>query len=159
MELAEAALGEATQLGAVTLSEVNSRSFEVEMELSAAQPGLVVAHSEDKSTRTLVYVSASGDLVVDRSLSAGKDSVIAKELKVNTSTVRAPLSATQSGTHKLRLFMDNSVLEIFVNDLVALSTRIYPDAQDTGVSVLVHPDAGAAGEVRIWQGLDKAVVA
>ncbi|SJX63831.1 related to Sucrose-6-phosphate hydrolase [Sporisorium reilianum f. sp. reilianum] len=159
VELAEAAMGDAVELCAVPVAEVASRSFEVEMELSAAQPGLVVAHSEDLSTRTLVYVSASGELVVDRSLSAGKDSAVAKQIKVNTSTLRAPLTANPSGTHKLRLFMDNSVLEIFVDDLVALSTRVYPDAQDTGLSVLVRPDAGAAGEVRIWQGLDKALVA
>lgn len=158
-ELAEAAEGEVVELAAVPVTAVASRSYEVEMELSATQPGLVVAHSDDMATRTLVYLSASGHLVVDRSLSAGKHSVIGKEIKVNTSTLRAPLSATASGTHKLRLFMDNSVLEIFVDDLVALSTRVYPDAEDVGLSVLARPGAGAAGQVRIWQGLDRAIVA
>ncbi|CDR87383.1 related to Sucrose-6-phosphate hydrolase [Sporisorium scitamineum] len=159
VELVEAAVGEAVELSAVSVPEVASRSFEVEMELTAAQPGLIVAHSQDLSTRTLIYISASGRLVVDRCLSAGKHSVIAKTIKVNTSTLRAPITASPSGSHKLRLFMDNSVLEIFVDDLIALSTRVYPDAQDNGLSILVNPDAGAAGEARIWQGLDRAILA
>ncbi|KAJ1022563.1 hypothetical protein NDA16_003552 [Ustilago loliicola] len=159
-ELTEAAMGSAIELGAAKVEAVVSRSYEIEMELTVAQPGLVVAHSADLSTHTLVYISQAGQLVVDRTNSAGKTSVIAKDIKVNTSTLRAPVSATQSGTHTLRLFLDNSVLEIFVDDLVALSTRVYPDAEDVGLSVLVQPTTtDAAGEINIWQGLDRAIVA
>ena len=158
-ELTESALGGSSELGAAPVEAVASRSYEVEMELSATQPGLVVAHNPDLLTRTLIYISESGELVVDRSKSAGKTSILAKDIKANNSTLRAPVAATQSGTHKLRLFMDNSVLEIFVDDLVALSTRVYPDADDNLLSILVQPKAAATGEVNIWQGLDKAIVA
>lgn len=155
--LTKAAVGGALELSAVSVEAVASRSYEVEMELTAAQPGLVVAHNADLSTRTLIYMSESGELVVDRSQSAGKDSIIAKDIKANTSTLRAPLTGA---SHKLRLFMDNSVLEIFVDDLVALSSRIYPDAEDNLLSILVEPASTAsASEVSIWQGLDKAIVA
>lgn len=152
--------GRAVELSAVPVEAVHSRSYEVEIDLSATQPGLVVAHSKDLSTRTVIYVSRSRRLVVDRSKSAGKVSVIDEGIKVNTSTLRAPLSGTAGDSHKLRLFLDNSVLEIFVDDLVALSTRIYPDAEDCGLSILVQPNSSAAArEVNIWQGLDAAIVA
>lgn len=151
-------LADAVEVGAACVEAVASRSYEVEMELSAAQPGVIVAHSKDLSTRTSIYLSGS-QLVVDRTHSAGKQSVVAKNIGINTSTLRAPISRTSSGTHKLRLFMDNSVLEIFIDDLVALSTRVYPDAEDTGLSVLVRPELGSGGgQVNIWHGLDKALV-
>ncbi|CCF51500.1 hypothetical protein NDA11_007161 [Ustilago hordei] len=160
IELIEAAMGGATELAAAKVEAVASRSYEIEMDLTPAQPGIVVAHSDDLYTRTLIYISDHGQLVVDRTHSAGKTSVIAKDIKVNTSTLYAPVSSTQSGSHKLRLFMDNSVLEIFADDLVALSTRVYPDAEDVGLSILVQPAAGgAAGEINIWAGLDRAILA
>lgn len=161
VELTEAALGsDAVELSAAKVEAVLSRSYEIEMDLTPAQPGLVVAHSADLSTRTLIYISQAGELVVDRTHSAGKLSVIAKDIKANTSTIRAPISANESASHKLRLFMDNSVIEIFVDDLVALSTRVYPDAEDVGLSILTQPStAGAQGEIKVWQGLDRAIVA
>lgn len=148
---------EAVELGVVHVPQVNRRSYELQIELSADQPGLVVAHSKDLSTRTLVYISSCGQLVVDRSLSAGQTSVIAKQINVNTCTLRAPLS-TQSPTHKLRMFLDNSVLEIFLDDLIALSTRIYPDPDDVHLSILTNPNAKPQGDVHIWQGLDRAIL-
>ncbi|GAC93679.1 glycosyl hydrolase [Pseudozyma hubeiensis SY62] len=157
VELTEGAIGDAETLSAVHVPTITSRSYELEMDLIPAQPGVVVAHSEDLSTRTLIYVSASNHLVVDRTYSAGKTSVLAKDIKVNTGTLRASLSACE--VHKLRMFVDNSVLEIFVDGLVAVSTRVYADAGDTGLSVLVGDGGEAKGEIRIWHGLDRAIVA
>lgn len=161
VELEHTALDGFAELHAVKVDGVASRSYEIEMELTSTQPGVVVAHNENLSTRTVIYISESNHLVVDRTRSAGKTSVIAKGIAANTSTLRAPISPTQSGTHKLRLFMDNSVLEIFVDDLIALSTRVYPDATDVGLSILVHPSATDAvvSEVQVWEGLDRAIVA
>lgn len=159
IELGEAALGSTTTLSALPISGVTKRSYEVETSLSASQPGLVLAHNGSFSTRTLVYVSALGELVVDRTHSAGKISVLAKDIAVNTSTLRAPLSPTATKDHKLRLFMDNSVLEVFVDDLIALSTRIYPDEEDVRLSVLLHPGSETAGEVTVWHGLNQAIIA
>ncbi len=121
---------------------------------------MVVAHSSDMATRTVVYVTDS-QLVVDRSLSAGKEAVLAKGLKVNTSTLRAPLAPTADDTHSLRLFLDNSVLEVFVDDVIALSTRVYPDPADVGLSILrsSHAQQADLAPVNIWQGLSKALVA
>ncbi|ETS61774.1 hypothetical protein PaG_03870 [Moesziomyces aphidis] len=153
-------LAEVDSLGAISVDEVASRSYEVEMKLSAGLPGVVVAHSSDMATRTVVYVTDS-QLVVDRSLSAGKEAVLAKGLKVNTSTLRAPLAPTADDTHSLRLFLDNSVLEVFVDDVIALSTRVYPDPADVGLSILrsSHAQQADLAPVNIWQGLSKALVA
>lgn len=158
VELDRVVLGGGSALEAARVEAVASRSYEIEMELNHIQPGLVVAHSNDLSTATFIYISEAGQLVVDRSRSCGKSCVIAKGINVNTCTLTAPVSSHPEASHKLRLFVDNSVLEIFVNDLVALSTRVYPDAEDCGLSILVQPGKAALDEVNVWQGLDRAIV-
>ncbi|PWY98345.1 Arabinanase/levansucrase/invertase [Testicularia cyperi] len=152
-----------------SVAGVSKRSLEIETELDAGLVGVAVAHSADLGTRTLVYVNTEGELVVDRTRSSGRQLVQAKGLDVNTSTLRAKIPAQHSKTasssnptHHLRLFLDNSVLEIFVDDLLALSTRIYPDDADTGLSLLfadtTRPTSQTDATVNVWHGLANAHV-
>lgn len=149
------------QVEAVRVPGIQSRSLEVQIDLDNQVRGLVVAHNSDLTTRTLLYFDPSADeIVIDRAQSAGKESVIGQGIKVNTSTLRAkiPAQSVVKACHTLRLFVDNSVLEVFVDDLVAISTRIYPDEFDSGLSLLLSP-SGTYTEERsadIWQGLSRA---
>lgn len=129
--------------------DVYSRSLEILATDTRAGAGLVLAHSADLATRTVVYLTET-QLVVDRSSSVDPSLAI----KINTATLTAPLPATQ--THTLRVFLDNSVLEIFVDDVVALSTRIYPADDDCRVSALLPPTPNASLDLDIWSGLSKA---
>jgi beta-fructofuranosidase len=66
-------------------------------------------------------------------------------------------------TLKLRIFCDNSVLEVFANDRFALSSRIYPDTISVRVSQFATPKQNANLEdddvlarfttIHIWENL------
>ncbi|EPQ29873.1 uncharacterized protein PFL1_02546 [Pseudozyma flocculosa PF-1] len=144
------------------LPDVSARSLEVVASLSTPAAGRVsgfaLAHSADMSTRTLVYLTADDRIVVDRSRSAGRTSVLERGIEVKTDDIDVALARRRDGsrttTHRVRLFLDNSVLEVFVDDAIAISTRIYPDEADVGVSLLGCHEEGDA--IDIWQGLAQA---
>lgn len=82
----------------------------------------------DEWTR-IVYNKGAETFEVDRSHSTTL-------LGVHTSTEQAPFTLFQLRQQgqtvlerlRLRVFLDGSVLEVFVNDRLALSTRIYPSS-------------------------------
>jgi beta-fructofuranosidase len=62
----------------------------------------------------------------------------------------APLPAERQ--LRLRVFLDRSVIEVFVNDRVALSTRVYPTRADSlGVELFVEGRALWVESVEVWQ--------
>jgi beta-fructofuranosidase len=62
----------------------------------------------------------------------------------------APLPAERP--LRLRVFLDRSVIEVFVNDRVALSTRVYPTAAGSlGVELFVEGGALRVESVDVWQ--------
>jgi sucrose-6-phosphate hydrolase SacC (GH32 family) len=63
--------------------------------------------------------SDAGDFV---SISCSKQSG-SRELRVNT--VTAPLPGSGGSPVRLHMFLDGSVLEVFANDTVALTARVY----------------------------------
>jgi beta-fructofuranosidase len=64
---------------------------------------------------------------------------------------------------KLRIFCDNSVLEVFANDRFALTSRIYPDTTSVHVSLFANPKQNATLKdddvlarfttIQIWENL------
>ena len=53
--------------------------------------------------------------------------------------------------HKLRVFVDGSVIEVFVNDAAAYAVRSYPSLREsTGVRMTVAGDRSAAADVQLW---------
>ncbi|ODQ53337.1 concanavalin A-like lectin/glucanase [Saitoella complicata NRRL Y-17804] len=57
----------------------------------------------------------------------------------------------------LRIFVDNSILEIFANDVLALTTRIYPYLQDSNeIGLMVKNGSAQYSDVTVWDGLDNA---
>ncbi|KAN0059972.1 putative beta-Fructufuranosidase [Thecaphora frezii] len=160
-------LDDGAKAEASALPGVSGRSLEMCAVVSATATtadagaaGVVLAHSADLSTRTLVYVTSDHRVVVDRIRSAGKVEVVQRGVDVKTERIDVAIPARRDGqpaSHRLRVFLDNSVLEVFVDDVVAISTRIYPDDDDIGVS-LFGQGPEARMQVDVWQGLAPAHV-
>ncbi|KAE8225103.1 hypothetical protein CF319_g2100 [Tilletia indica] len=165
---------------ALSSLDVRSRTWEAEMsiDLNSSVPtlvGLVLARSSDLSQgAAIVYDTSKSTLVVHRDLST----VYAD---INTQPVDGGplrlLNLASSGTSEvrrekleLRVFLDNSVLEVYANGRWACSSRIYPESlpgseeeELVGLSVFAVDCDGEGnrhGEVkvdaRVWDRLRPA---
>lgn len=88
---------------------------------NASSFGVAVRCSPDGQERTLiVYDTLNQHLFIDR-IHASLNSDAAHDVR----TISLPL--TPGETLRLRIFLDASVLEVFANERVALTSRIYPE--------------------------------
>ncbi len=86
---------------------------------------------EGKEHETLVYYDAAkGEVVLDRSRSGMSVVGVEENNLTRSAAVPAP-----NGEIKLRIFLDNTSVEVFVNDgYAALTANVYADEADEGIS-------------------------
>jgi beta-fructofuranosidase len=118
----------------VALPDVSGDTLELVVELDPATAGLCgicVRRSPDGSEHTqIAYDAAVRQLVVDRT-HASLDATTDHNLHV------APLTLGADEPLRLHMFLDRSVLEVFANDRVSITSRIYPTRADSiGVALL-----------------------
>ncbi|WP_143420958.1 GH32 C-terminal domain-containing protein, partial [Halorubrum halodurans] len=119
--------------------DATGETFELRARLDPDDaPGSAVAfrvrESPDGAERTTVRVG-SDRVVVDRSESSLDRDARDAPVGVTVDDLERPLD--------VRVFVDASVLELFVNGRRALATRIYPTRHDaTGISVVADDDGG-----------------
>ena len=81
---------------------------------------------------SIIYKPAQSIIIVDRHHSCNQDQGILTDTEVaplSLLSMRDPTTGNvKRETLDLRIFFDVSVLEIFVNDRVAITTRVYPDS-------------------------------
>lgn len=122
----------------------------VELDKGSKEAGLTIFHSLGKSTSladsgtatdskldmqsqtSLIYDAEQSEVVIDRHKSSGRKLGISTLPEIAPHVllhVRDGLSGmTKRETLDIRIFYDASVLEVFVNDLVAITTRVYPES-------------------------------
>ncbi|MGE6473322.1 glycoside hydrolase family 32 protein, partial [Serratia proteamaculans] len=130
--------------------EVQGDLLELELELdlagsNAERFGLALRCSDDEQQRTLLYFDAMARrLVLDR-----------QHAGAGVSGVRSvPVAAGQTRI-ALRIFLDRSSIEVFVNDGdYSLSSRIYPGPASLGVSAFALNGRGVFGQVQAWRLAD-----
>ncbi|QPC82248.1 glycoside hydrolase family 32 protein [Phototrophicus methaneseepsis] len=79
------------------------------------------------------------DLIVDvEKLSAIIDRThSSRNTHVDTSTLKVDLESVADGEITLHIFVDRSIIEVFINDTVCLTSRIYPtQSNSTGVQLI-----------------------
>ncbi len=89
----------------------------------AAEIGMKLRPKEDNFILRLS--SNAGDFL---SISSSRNSGV-RELRVNT--VTAPLPGSAGDSVRLHMFLDGSVLELFANDTVAVTARLYRNYSET----------------------------
>lgn len=163
---------------------IESRNLEIALDIAIDEKGLrtedevglLICHNAKKTCGTKVIYSNEAVHVVRSASTSDPD------VKTSTITAPMPLLRFADGTHEdlqIRLFLDNSVMEIFVNERTAITTRIYCDDETANMvslfsrSVEGNPSLGAGfapqhgGEcdrahvvrVQAWVGLQSAMSA
>lgn len=120
--------------------------FGLELTGSTAERfGLALRCSEDRGEQTLVYFDAMARrLVLDRQHSgAGVEGIRS-----------VPVAPAQTRI-ALRIFLDRSSIEIFVDDgAYSLSSRIYPHPDSLGISAFAVNGRGIFKDGQVWQLAD-----
>ncbi|MGE8353103.1 MAG: glycoside hydrolase family 32 protein [Pseudomonas protegens] len=112
---------------------------------TAERFGLALRCSEDQQERTLVYFDAMARrLVLDRQHSG-----------VGVSGARSVPIAKGQTRIDLRIFLDRSSIEVFVDDgAYSLSSRIYPRPDSQAVMAFAVNGSGGFGNASVWHLAD-----
>ena len=104
--------------------------------------GLVVRATADGSEQTVISLVSSGGgvaLVVNRTLSS-----LSENQTKTTQQHQLPPAMSGRDDNLLRIFVDKSVIEIFVGEHTILSTRVYPTAGDAADRVGTFSSGGGS---------------
>ncbi|MDX2279428.1 MAG: GH32 C-terminal domain-containing protein [Saprospiraceae bacterium] len=112
---------------------------------TASRVGLVLAKSADNAERTRIYWEVPLNILqIERSNS----SINLSTPKGNISTLFHP---DASQLLDLQVFLDGSVLEVFINQKQALSTRIYPEKPESiGLDLFAQGGTATIKSLDIW---------
>jgi len=133
----------------IMLPDIAGDTLELLVALAPARAGrcgIVVRRSPDGAEQTQIrYDATLQQLVVDRTRSS-LDSTTDRSLHV------APLTLDPDEPLRLQIFLDRSVLEVFANQRVSITSRIYPTRADSlGVALLAEQDDAQLLGLDAWQ--------
>jgi len=140
-----------------TSSQMLSASASAQMEVrarisqSSGPFGLVVAASPDGTEyTTITYQPSNHTILVDRSHSSAIQGFNNGSMM---GYFRPYTIANTTEAIVMDVFVDGSIVEIYVNERFALSTRIYPSQScSTGYGVVVEEGASVEMDVEAWVG-------
>lgn len=126
----------------------DSLEIVAQFELSGAgEFGLTLRASPDGQEYTrLVLKSAERQVVLQRDHTSLTDDV-------DTAACPAPIYATGNGTVTLHVFLDRSIIEVFVNGgLSSVAARIYPTRNDSlGLGLFSHGGPARLQSLDVWR--------
>ena len=145
----------------IRLPSTLSHSYELKLKIknTTGVTGVTVAASPDREEYTNIYYDPSKkSIVLDRTHSS--------QIKAFPNTTLAgyfepyQMTGIHGGNHttepiEMNIFVDGSLVEVFVNDRFALTGRIYPSREDSnGFALYNAPGASVQYEnIEIWDGL------
>lgn len=131
------------------LNDVKGQRLEIVGEFvfeEGAEFGLRLSCSPDGREQTrIVYRSTEGQLVIERDASS-----LSPDVERNERT--APVTLAPEEPLKLHVFLDHSVIEVFVNDgRTCLASRVYPLRPDSlGVGLFAREGSVKAKSLDVW---------
>lgn len=133
----------------VPLPDVAGDCLELDAEFApgdAREVGLTVRRTPGGEEETrIVYEPGSGGLVVDRARSSADPAV-------ERAAPAATLALAPGEPLRLRVFLDRSVIEIFANERLALTERIYPTRADSlGVGLFARGGGARLRRLDAWR--------
>lgn len=131
------------------LPGIGGRHLEIQAKIdpgTATRVGITVAQSADNTERTRIFWEVPfGIFQIERSNS----SINFSAPKGNVSTIFSPAAGQLLDLH---VFLDGSVLEVFINEELALSTRIFPEKSESiGLDVFTQGGTAIFERVDIWE--------
>jgi beta-fructofuranosidase len=129
--------------------EVSGTALEIEAEIvpgTASHAGISVRCAPDGAEQTLVaYDARSRTLLVDRQRSS-------LDPTTQHDTRATLLELGESEPLQLRIFVDHSVVEVFANGHVCMTSRIYPTRQDSlGVQLFAAGGTAHVNQAVAWE--------
>jgi beta-fructofuranosidase len=116
---------------------------ELTPDAGAKQFGLIVARSPDGAEQTRIYYDVADQKLKIDAMKSGKEG----SRKVEA----GPLALKPNEPLRLRVLIDNSIVEVFANDgRQVVSRRIYPGANSDGVAVFSTGGPAAARRLTGW---------
>jgi len=130
------------------LDGIESDTLELKVTFDAADAGeygVVLRSTPDGEERTVIRCKSwKRELEVDRSQSSRNDTASA--------TAESMPVMLDDGELTVHVFLDRSVLEVFVNDAQTLSTRIYPTREDSlGIGLYAADRDVTVSSLDIWE--------
>ena len=128
--------------GENALKGLHSRHCEIALEFEAGSQGtlyLELNKSERGEEKAVVIYDGVADAIY---VEAGKCGGAAQ---------RVGGYVQGRGTTKLRVFLDGSALEIFVNDRETLTTRVYPSREDSDGLRLYAEGGVRVNRLQVWE--------
>jgi len=106
---------------------------------------VVLRRAADGSEHTLVYYDADKRVLgIDRTYSTRNPDAVHDVRSID-------LPHHDGEELRLRIYLDNSVLEVFANERVALASRIYPAASSDGIALYSEVERAEIGSISAWQ--------
>lgn len=152
----------------INLEEVQGNCLELAVEIDpgdATEVGVQVLSSPDQAEHTrILYVPADGTLKIDISRSTlneaiqypryrsagGNERLPESERFVDAE--RAPFALMDNETLQLRIYVDKSVVEVFVNGRQCITQRVYPTRSDSmGVRLVSRGGQARFRSVQAWE--------
>jgi sucrose-6-phosphate hydrolase SacC (GH32 family) len=144
----------------VKINEIRGDCLEIQLEINpidAQQTGLLVRCSSDDAEQTGIFYDA---VTKKFKIDGSKASLIAEEppfvpiLPPDERRIRtqaAPFALAGGESIKLRVFLDRSIVEVFVNGRQALTQRIYPSRSDSlGIRVFSRGGRAKVKTIEAW---------
>jgi hypothetical protein len=151
VDLADTTLAEAN--AALAADGVGGDLLEIELVADVAGRtegaiGLSVRRAPDGAEHAdLTYDLAAGRLALDRRQSSVNPDVRGKRIDGGP----APLGeGDEGGTFSLRVFLDRSMFEAYLNERTSLTSRLFPDLDASTGLLLLGPDDLRIRRLRVW---------
>jgi len=123
--------------------------LEIDAELSFDEPSIcdlwIRVSSDQMEHTTISYNSVEETLTVDCTRSS-------LDLNVDHHIVSGPLGPNPRGKVCFRVFLDRSVLEVFLADLTCITQRLYPTLDDSlGLSFRIRKGSAIVHRLSVWK--------
>ena len=132
--------------GVIDLDGIPGDACEIIVRTDDAPTGpiaLEVLRSPDGAERTLIRLDPAGGTLVVDTTNASTDALAFGEV------VRSIVPNADQRPLTMRVFVDRSIVEVYVNDRVAVSARAYPAFEGPRGIAVAEADAGP-GAIDIW---------
>ncbi|OBT64220.1 hypothetical protein VE03_06842 [Pseudogymnoascus sp. 23342-1-I1] len=138
------------------LRHLRSKAYEIEARFRGLEGTEHISFNvrqspADEEVTRILFSLSTNSISIDRSASS--------LLHGRRTTVSGPFNLQDGEDLHVRIFVDNSILEVYANGRFALATRVYPSRSDAlGAScVFGGMDGGGKGVwMQVWEGLVEA---
>lgn len=131
------------------LDKISGEQLEIEMKfkVSGSEQGIEVRRNEDGSTKAMIYYDP-----VTKSIVFDKEQ---ENPERDFKALRAPVGGAITELN-IRVFLDRSMVEIYINDKVSITDRIYFLNEDSNNLKVTGPENKKLEKFSVWQmnGID-----